>query len=311
VVRWFVGWLVCQRGFLHRADGYSTIELTNYPTNQPSNDQTLHMYILVTNDDGVTAPGLLALKRALQTLGNVIVVAPDRNWTASGHTKTMHKPLRVDQTTLRDGSPAYTTDGAPSDCVALVMLGLLPEKPALVVSGINPGSNLAHDLTYSGTVAAAMEGAINNVPSMAISVDGKNRDQIDFAPTAEFAVRLAQRMLTNGLPQDTFLNVNVPEIPLEQMRGVRITRLGKRIYRDALVERQDPTGKSYYWIGGEPPSGVIEEEGTDVWAVAHHFVSITPVHMDLTSHALIAPLKAWEDEIQLSSPASVVSRTDH
>ncbi len=252
-------------------------------------------YILVTNDDGVDAPGLLALKQALQVLGDVIVVAPDRNWSASGHTKTMHKPLRVNKTMLRDGSPAYTTDGAPTDCVALVMLGLLQEKPALVVSGINPGSNIAHDLTYSGTVAAAMEGAINNVPSIAVSIDARHRDAIDFSPAAETAVRIARRVLSNGLPQDTFLNVNVPDIPLAQTRGIRITRLGKRIYRDELVERQDPTGKSYYWIGGDPPSGVTEEEGTDVWAVAHHFISITPVHMDMTSHALIEPLKAWED----------------
>jgi len=178
--------------------------------------------------------------------------------------------------------------------VALVMLGLLPQKPTLVVSGINPGANLAHDLTYSGTVAAAMEGAINNVPSIAISIDAHNRQPIDFSSAAEYAVRIAKRMATLGLPPDTLLNVNVPDIPLDQIRGVRITRLGKRIYRDELVERQDPSGRNYYWIGGEPPSGVTEEEGTDVWAVANRFVSITPVHMDMTSHAMIDPLKAWE-----------------
>ena len=253
-------------------------------------------YILVTNDDGVDAPGLLALKQALEILGPVVVVAPDRNWSASGHTKTMHKPLRVNPVTLRDGSSAYATDGAPTDCVALVMLGLLKEKPALVVSGINPGSNVAHDLTYSGTVAAAMEGAINNIPSIAVSIDANHHDDIDFSPAAETAVQIARRVMAQGLPQDTFLNVNVPDLPLAQTRGIRITRLGTRIYRDELVERQDPSGKSYYWIGGEPPSGVIEEEGTDVWAVAQHFISVTPVHMDMTSHALIEPLKAWENQ---------------
>ena len=253
------------------------------------------MYILITNDDGVTSPGLLALKQSLQTIGDVIVVAPERNWSAAGHTKTMHKPLRVNPTTLSDGSPAYATDGAPTDCVALVMLGLLPEKPMLVVSGINPGGNLAHDLTYSGTVAAAMEGAINNIPSIAVSIDAHHRNPIDFSPAAETAVRIARRVLSQGLPKDTFLNVNVPDIAFEKIHGVRITRLGKRIYRDELVARQDPFGKNYYWIGGDPPSGEIEETGTDVWAVAHHFVSITPVHMDMTSHALIEPLKPWED----------------
>jgi 5'-nucleotidase len=258
------------------------------------------MYILVTNDDGVDAPGLLALRNALRVLGEVVVVAPERNWSASGHTKTMHKPLRVEKKTLCDGSQAYATDGAPTDCVALVMLGFLPEKPALVVSGINPAGNLAHDLTYSGTVAAAMEGAINNVPSIAISIDAGHRADIDFLPAAEAVVRIARRVLSNGLPPDTLLNVNVPDIPLQQIKGIRITRLGKRIYRDELVERQDPAGRSYYWIGGEPPTGEIEEEGTDVWAVAHHFISITPVHMDMTSHALIEHLKSWDDGTLLS-----------
>lgn len=253
------------------------------------------MYILVTNDDGVTAPGLLALKQALQSLGDVIVVAPDHNWSVTGHTKTMHKPLRVTKTTLADGSSAYATDGTPSDCVALVMLGLLNEKPALVVSGINPHANLGQDLTYSGTVAAAMEGAINNVPSLAVSLDGEGEDGIDFASAADFAARAARRVLMTSLSEDTFLNINVPALPATEIRGVRITRLGKRIYRDELIERQDPQGKNYYWIGGEPPTGV-EEQGTDVWAVAHRFVSITPVHLDMTSHALIDPLKKWERE---------------
>ncbi len=243
------------------------------------------------------APGLFALKQALQTLGDVLVVAPDHNWSASGHTKTMHKPLRVEKRTLRDGSLAYATDGAPTDCVALVMLGLFSEKPALVVSGINPGANIAHDLTYSGTVAAAMEGAINNVPALAVSINAQNRWNSDFTPAAEYAVRIARRILANGnLPPDTFLNVNVPDIPIEQIRGVRITRLGKRIYRDELIERQDPTGRNYYWIGGEPPIGVTNEEGTDVWAIAHRFVSITPVHMDMTSHGMISHLKTWEED---------------
>lgn len=264
------------------------------------------MYILVTNDDGVDAPGLLALKQALQSLGEVKVVAPDHNWSASGHTKTMHKPLRVNQVTLRDGSPAYATDGAPTDCVALVMLGLLPAKPALVVSGINPGGNLAHDLTYSGTVAAAMEGAINNIPSIAVSIDAHHRHDIDFTPAAETVRRIARRVLEQGLPPDTFLNVNVPDIPFDQLKGIRITRLGKRIYRDELIERIDPYGKRYYWIGGEPPSGAIEEAGTDVWAVAQHYVSITPVHLDLTSHALIEPLKAWEDGALFQNHKGVV-----
>ncbi len=254
-------------------------------------------YILVTNDDGVDAPGLLALKQSLQNVGEVIVVAPERNWSAAGHTKTMSRPLRVNPTTLRDGSPAYATDGAPTDCVALVMLGLLRERPRLVVSGINAGSNLAHDLTYSGTVAAAMEAAIHGVPALAISLDVNPRSSdSDFTTAARVAERLAQRVLSTGLPRDTFLNVNVPNVPLAQLQGVRLTRLGTRIYRDELVTRQDPYGNSYYWIGGHPPLGKVEEEGTDVWAVAHRFVSITPVQMDMTHHALLARLKEWETD---------------
>lgn len=253
------------------------------------------MYILVTNDDGIEAPGLLALKQAMEQLGEVVVVAPNRNWSAAGHTKTLHKPLRVHPVTLRDGSSAYATDGAPTDCVALVMLGFLPEKPALVASGINPAGNLAHDLTYSGTVAAAMEGAIHNIPSLAVSIDAEHGESIDFSPAAEYATRIARRVLLEGLPSDTFLNVNVPAIPLADIRGVRITRLGKRIYRDVLVERQDEQGKTIYSIGGEPPSGVVEA-GTDIGVLTQRFVSITPVHLDLTSHALIDRLKTWEKD---------------
>ena len=255
------------------------------------------MYILITNDDGVDAPGLLALKQALSQLGDVIVVAPDHNWSASGHTKTMHKPLRVNKTTLRDGSPAYSTDGAPTDCVALVMLGMLPEKPALVVSGINPGSNLAHDLTYSGTVAAAMEAAINGIPGIAVSIDANHHADIDFSPAAETAVRISRQLLSNvKLPQDTLLNVNVPDMHFDLIKGLQITRLGKRIYRDELVERKDPNGRAYYWIGGEAPLGDTEEHGTDVWAVAHQFVSVTPVHLDMTSHGMIDQLKTWVND---------------
>lgn len=255
------------------------------------------MYILVTNDDGIDAPGLHALKHALQRIGEVQVLAPERNWSAAGHTKTMSKPLRVNPVTLCDGTTAYATDGAPTDCVALVMLGLFTDKPALVVSGINPGSNLAHDLTYSGTVAAAMEAAIHGVPGIAVSIDANpRRRDIDFTPAAEVAWRVARRVLAHPLPRDTFLNVNVPNVPFEQIQGVRITRMGKRIYRDELVARRDPYGREYYWIGGHPPGGNIEEEGTDVWAVAQRFVSITPVQMDMTHHALISRFKDWEND---------------
>jgi 5'-nucleotidase len=247
-------------------------------------------HILVTNDDGVGAPGLLALQKALQEVGEVTVFAPDHNWSAAGHTRTMHKPLRVNQATLLDGTPVYTTTGAPSDCVALVVLGLLDHQPDLVVSGINQGANVGHDITYSGTIAAAMEAVISGIPSLAVSLDSYQSQ--DFACAAQFAARLVRLVLERGLPPSTFLNVNVPAVPQNEIAGVKITRLGQRVYRDKLVERQDPRGRDYYWIGGEPPGGV-PDEGTDIWALANNYVSITPLHLDMTEYQTMEQLRRW------------------
>jgi 5'-nucleotidase len=249
-------------------------------------------YILITNDDGVDAPGLLALKIALDQVGEVVVFAPDHNWSVAGHTRIMHKPLRVSHVKLHDGTMAYTTTGTPSDCVALGVLGILPHKPNLVVSGINEGANVGQDLTYSGTVSAAMEGVINGIPSMAVSLD-TYQDDGDFNYAAQFASRLASTILEKGLPPGTLLNVNVPNVPLAEICGAQITRLGKRVYRDVLIERQDPQGRNYYWIGGEPPTGVIEE-GTDIWALAHNCVSITPLHLDMTEYRLLEEMQRWK-----------------
>jgi 5'/3'-nucleotidase len=255
------------------------------------------LYILLTNDDGVEAPGLLALEQALAALNRIEIIAPQRNWSAAGHTKTMHKPLRIHRTALRDGAPAYACSGSPSDCAAVALLGFLDEPPALIVSGINPTSNIGHDITYSGTIAAAMEGAVGGVSSFAISLDAGDAVESDFSVAAEFAELLARKVMKEGLPPDTFLNVNVPAKPREGIRGVRITRSGKRIYRDQLIERIDPRGEKYYWIGGEAPTGEADLEGTDVWALANGFISITPIHMDMTSHDLIAQLQDWGNEL--------------
>ncbi len=252
-------------------------------------------HILVTNDDGVTAPGLLALAQAMRALGQVTVVAPDRNWSASGHVKTLHRPLRAKPVTLADGTPALASDGAPSDCVALALLGLVPEPVDLVVSGINPYANLGHDVTYSGTVTAAMEGAIFGVRALAFSLNSSahSPQPLDYAPTAEFARRIAAEVLRRGLPPGTLLNVNVPAVALEHIRGLQVTRQGTRIYRDQLVRRMDPHGHPYYWIGGEAPGGVTEP-GTDFGALAENFVSITPLALDLTAYAALEPLQGWE-----------------
>ncbi len=249
------------------------------------------MLVLLTNDDGISAIGLLALKQAIAQVAEVMVVAPDHNWSAAGHAKTMHKPLRVTPTTMADGSPAYSSSGAPSDCVALAVLGLAERMPDLVISGINHGCNLGTDITYSGTVTAAMEGVISGIRSMAVSLNPNAGTDFTFA--AEIAACLASRFVESDLPKQTLLNVNVPEIPRAEIKGIRVTRLGRRIYRDALITRQDPGGRNYYWIGGNPPEGVMEE-GTDVWAVANGYVSVTPVHLDMTDYTTLDSIRSWE-----------------
>ena len=251
------------------------------------------MHILVTNDDGITHPGLLALAQALRPLGQVSVLAPDRNWSASGHVKTLDRPLRVKETSLADDTPALTTDGAPSDCVALALLGLLPPVD-LVVSGINPNANLGHDVTYSGTVTAAMEAAIGGVPGIAVSLNSpENGPKPDYRAAGNLARRIATQVLAHGLPPATLLNVNVPFLPEDQIRGIFVTRQGLRVYRDKLEPRRDPRGRPYYWIGGEAPTGVLEE-GTDIGALAQGYVTVTPLQLDLTAYPVLDALKEWQ-----------------
>jgi len=252
------------------------------------------MHILVTNDDGVYAPGLLALATAMRGIGRVTVFAPDRNWSASGHVKTLHRPLRVKAVQLADGTPAYATDGAPSDCVALALLGYLPDPVDLVISGINPNANLGHDVTYSGTVTAAMEAAIWELPGIAVSLDlPEDRPaEVDYGPAAETACQVAEKVLERGLPKGVLLNVNVPYRPDGAIRGLRITRQGLRVYRDSLVRREDPRGQPYYWIGGEAPTGV-PEDGTDFGALDQGYASITPLQLDLTAYRAMETLQAW------------------
>jgi 5'-nucleotidase len=248
--------------------------------------------ILVTNDDGVDSPGLAALAKALRGVEEVCVVAPNRNWTAAGHTKTLDRPLRVARVTLPGTRlSAFSSDGSPSDCVALALLGLAPERPRLVVSGINTGPNMGSDITYSGTVSAAMEAVVSGVPGIAISL--ADYYQWDFGYSAQFAARLARRVLREGIDRDVLLNVNVPPLKRREIRGVQITSLGHREYRDELITRQDPFGRDYYWIGGGPPGGA-GEPGTDLHAVANGYVSITPVQIDLTHRGLLDKIAAWK-----------------
>src|SRR5215216_3562 len=253
------------------------------------------MHILVTNDDGVQAPGLLALAQEMRKLGKVTVFAPDRNWSASGHVKTMERPMRVKETILADGTSAFTSDGAPSDCVALPLLGLIDEEIDLVVSGINPNANIGHDVTYSGTVTAAMEAVIAGVKGIAVSLDSPevHKGPLDYSTAAIVARRIAEQVLNDGLQKGVVLNVNVPYLKENEIKEYMITRQGLRVYRDALESRVDPRGKPYYWIGGEYPTGV-DEPGTDFGALRAGSVSITPLHLDLTSYKTMDILKNWK-----------------
>jgi 5'-nucleotidase len=255
------------------------------------------MHILVTNDDGVLAPGLLALAQGLRDLGQVTVFAPDRNWSASGHVKTMDRPLRVREVCLADGSVALATDGAPSDSVALALLGMVKDKIDLVVSGINPHENIGHDVTYSGTVTAAMEAVIAGVPGIAVSLNAPYdlRGPLDYSTAARVGRLVAARALGEGLPAGVVLNVNVPYLRWEQLKGFQVTRQGLRLYRDALDARKDPRGRPYYWIGGEHPTGVVED-GTDYGAIEAGYVSITPLQLDLTARDAMERISRWKWE---------------
>jgi 5'-nucleotidase len=252
------------------------------------------MHILVTNDDGVHAPGLLALAQMMRQCGKVSIVAPDRNWSGCGHVKTLSRPLRVREVRLMDGTIALASDGAPSDCVAMAVMGLLPQKVDLVVSGINPMANMGHDVTYSGTVTAVMESIIWGVPGVAVSLDGGRRpeSELDFTVAARVARFVVRNVLERGLPQGVFLNVNVPALPADSLKGIRPTRQGMRVYRDRLEQRQDPRGNAYYWIGGDMPSGVVEK-GTDIGAVANGYVSVTPLQLNMTAHPALLGLSRW------------------
>ena len=237
--------------------------------------------LLVTNDDGVHAAGLAALARALEDLGDVYVLAPEREQSACGHALTLHRPLRA----VALGERRFAVNGTPSDCVNLGVLGFLHERPALVVAGINHGSNLGDDVTYSGTVSAAMEGTLLGVPSVAVSLaDGE-----DFGHAARVARLVAMRVLVNGLPPKTLLNVSVPA---GAPHGLRVTRLGHRVYSEKIVEQTDPRGRTHYWIGAGPPEWEALD-GTDMGAVHEGFVALTPLHLDLTNHRAVAHLGEW------------------
>jgi 5'/3'-nucleotidase len=250
--------------------------------------------VLLTNDDGIDAQGLQTLRRALLGIPGIelAVIAPDSNRSATARSITLRRPLWVEEVDFGDGTVGYATDGTPVDCVRFAALGLIEGFQAeLIVSGINHGANLGDDITYSGTVSAAMEGVINGCPAFAISQEYYAHP--DFSLAGRAATAVARNILEHGLSAGELINVNVPAVPVEEFEGVEVTRLGKRVYQDQLIERQDPRGIPYFWIGGPPPSG-LAVEGTDFHAVVNRRIAVTPIHLDLTGRRLLRRLKTWD-----------------
>lgn len=255
--------------------------------------------ILVTNDDGVFSEGIERLAAALSDVGDVYTVAPDQERSAAGHALTLDTPLR----TKEIGEKRWSVNGTPTDCVNWGVLHLLrDERPRLLFSGINLGLNLGDDVTYSGTVSAAFEGALLGIPSVAISQEIERGFTFDTA--AQFAARLAHRLLAQPLPPKTLINVNVPA---GSVHGVRVARLGTRRYGETVIEKRDPRGRPYYWIGSTLPVGEFEE-GTDVTAVAEKMISMTPVHLDLTAYQSMELLQTIASEVQVDELLRVGGR---
>jgi 5'-nucleotidase len=247
------------------------------------------MLILCTNDDGYRATGLRVLSTAAARIGEVQIVAPDREQSASSHSLTMHFPLRAQ----RLGDDTQFVDGTPTDCVALAVGELLDgRRPDVVLSGINHGANMGEDVLYSGTVAGAMEATILGIPAIAFSYAG--RDPAGIPAYADTLQRLLPQLVgRDGFPVETLLNVNLPPIPPDQVRGVKVTRLGRRVYTDSITRAHDPNGREYFWIGG----GGVEwraDEDTDFWAVDQGYISVTPLHLDLTNYKLLADVERWD-----------------
>lgn len=255
-----------------------------------------NLNILITNDDGVHSQGLSILKASLSSIARVTVIAPDRERSATGHSLTLTHPVRVEEI----GEDTFVTDGTPADCINIGIMGLVSVKPDMIVSGINPAPNLGDDVTYSGTVAAAMEGTLLGISSFAVSINGGSTsgssDNLYLESAGMVAVKIAKLIKKHGLPEGTLLNVNIPNLPTEKIKGMIITRQGKRAYREELLKRTDPRGKTYYWIGGKAIID-FQEEGTDVMAIAGDMVSVTPLHLDLTNYAAMQCLKGWEMEL--------------
>ena len=247
------------------------------------------MNILLSNDDGINAGGIRALVRELSTLGDLYVVAPDRERSGTGHSITVFEPILTQELEMNGVKSAWIVKGTPVDCVKLALGKFLSEKIDLVVSGINHGPNLGTDVLYSGTVSAAAEGVIMGLPAVAVSLNSY-QEEMDFSFPARFTRNFIRTVTRRGIDSNTMVNINIPALPLQEIKGIRITRLGVRNYDNLFEERKDPRGNTYYWLGG----GVRkeeQEEDSDVLALEENFISITPLHLDLTDYRLIGEYK--------------------
>jgi len=251
------------------------------------------MHLLISNDDGITARGIQVLSDRMSLLGKVTIVAPDQNRSGASNSLTLESPVRIRET----GKRTFSVSGTPTDCVHIALTGLLKKDPDMVVSGINAGANLGDDVIYSGTVAAAMEGRFLGLPAIAVSLVFKERPE-NYSTAAEAVASLVQRLRKDPLPADTILNVNVPDLPMQEIKGFEVTRLGHRHRAEPVVKTNDPRGRPMYWIG---PAGPEQDAGpgTDFDAIRRGFISITPIHVDLTRYQALDQVSGWVSDISI------------
>lgn len=250
--------------------------------------------ILITNDDSIFAKGIASLVEAMQPLGEIVVVAPDQPQSGMGHAITIHSPLRLKKSNVFPGIESYTCSGTPVDCVKLAIYEVMKQRPTLLVSGVNHGSNAATNVLYSGTMSAAVEGAIESIPSIGFSLLDHDADA-DFEASQHYATIIAKNVLQHGLQKGNCLNVNIPKGRPEELNGIKICRQGRAFWADSFDKRQDPFGGDYFWLTGDYTT-TDKGEDTDLWALAHNYVSVVPTQFDMTAHHLIANLNEWPQE---------------
>lgn len=249
--------------------------------------------ILVTNDDGITAPGIQSLVEVMRELGDVVVIAPDKPQSGMGHAITINSTLRINKVKVYGVEEEYSCTGTPVDCVKLAVNKILKRRPDLCVSGINHGSNMSINVIYSGTMSAAVEGAIEDIPSIGFSLCDHSIEA-DFSVAKKYVRIIAENALKNGMLSGTCLNVNIPAVPEIEIKGIRICRQAKANWVEELDERHDPGGKQYFWLTGKFQNFEPKEDDTDVWALENNYISVVPVHFDMTAHSAIAGLKKWK-----------------